>query len=79
MLDQFRAIKGFGCQEDGKQYRNLYEARSDCSLNSECSWILNKNYDNTSFYLCDKNDNLEEVKSSSVYEKSEDKGKINTT
>ena len=77
-LVQFEVINGFGCKENGKRYGSLYEAKSDCSLDSECSWILNKNYYNISFYLCAKDDNLVEMKSSCVYEKFEKHGKFNT-
>ena len=75
-LDTFTRIDGFACQETGKWYNNLYEAKTDCSLSKTCIWVMDSQCNDDGFELCAKSDKLDDSQTSCVYEKIEYRGKF---
>ena len=76
---KYTKIGGFSCGDQlGKRYDNLYEAKTDCSFNNSCIWIVDSHCSRNDhvFAICTKNDKLYESEDACVYEKPENRGKF---
>ena len=82
---KYRKIFGYACMKTDKEFASLTEAKSYCSSDKECNWILSKYSIKDTYKICAKDDILTEKqfafendvmkKESSVYAKQEKLGK----
>ena len=88
VLATYEKLVGFECKGRIKEYKSLFEAKLECSINSTCAWIENKQcYHKGQFSLCSTKEGLRSevlqmvngrlTDSSCVYEKTENFGKCN--
>ena len=55
--------------------QKISEVKLQCSSDSRCAWILDKECNNGNFALCASNSTLQQSKKSCVYTKYERRGK----
>ena len=82
---KYKKIVEFGCKNTDKEFDNLHDAKTYCTSDIECNWILDRNGKHDTFKICAVGDILSNdvipelayefgIAESSVYAKLEKRG-----
>ena len=75
---EYTKVDGYSCETIDRVFRNLNEAKRECTSDSGCTWILDKGCKNEFFYLCAHDDVFSQADESCVYSKKIVKGKYHS-